>query len=234
MTVSIIIPAYNEAKRLPTTLTAISFWLPTASEFNLREIIVVDDGSADETAEVARSFAGCLPVKVIKLPANRGKGCAVRTGVLAATGDLILMYDADGATSLADLQKLVTEAKTNQVVIGSRLAGDHQIVQMSVFRRFVGLVFHWLCAPLLPQIKDASCGAKVFQLEAARAIFMAQKLDRFAFDIEILWLARRLGYSIKEVPVSWQAVLGSKVRVWRDAPEMFWSVMRLYGRHLLS
>ncbi len=234
MTVSIIIPAYNEAKRLPTTLTAISFWLPTAADFNLKEIIVVDDCSIDNTADLAQGFSGRLPIQVIKLPANCGKGCAVRTGILAATGDLILMYDADGATSLADLQKLVTEAKTNQVVIGSRLAGDNQIVQMSVFRRLVGLVFHWLCAPLLPRIKDASCGAKVFQREAAQAIFMAQKLDRFAFDIEILWLARRLGYSVKEVPVNWQAVPGSKVKVWRDAPEMFWSVLRLYGRQLLS
>lgn len=231
-TLSIIIPAYNEALRLPATLDKIKEFFSSPRDFVLKEVIVVDDGSRDETTLVAKNFTDLLPVKVITLLKNCGKGAAVRAGVKQANGDFVFIYDADAATPIGELTNFFTASQNNDIVIGSRVGGTGRLVVMTRWRRFVGWCFHTLCAPLLPGITDASCGAKLFSLASAQAIFNEQKLNRFAFDIEILWLARLLGYKVSEVAVEWQAIPGSKVSIARDSWEMFWAVMGLYFRQL--
>lgn len=232
-TVSIVIPAYNEEDRLPETLLKIkNYFAEDRGDFSLLEVIIVDDGSKDKTSEKAHGFEQKLPIVVITLPQNKGKGCAVRTGMLSAKGDFAFMYDADAATPIEELGKLFGAGKGGDVVIGSRVLGEKKEVIMTPFRRLVGLCFHFICSPLLPGIADASCGAKLFSKNAARQIFEKVTLDRFAFDIEALWLARRLGFKIVEIPVSWTAIPGSKVSVYRDSPEMFGSVMGILWRSL--
>ncbi len=228
--ISLIIPAYNEAKRLPLALNSLADFFAGA-QLNLQEVIIVDDGSSDETVAVASSFSEHLPIKVLRLDANYGKGYAVKRGVEAAVGELIIMYDADGATLPTSLTPLIEASADCPIVIGSRVLSKQ--VQISFWRRLVGFIFHLLCFPLIPGIKDASCGAKVFRYGVAQAIFKETRLKRFAFDIEVLWLARQKGYEIKELPVAWQERPGSKVKVGRDAPEMFLAILGLYFRALL-
>lgn len=233
-TVSIVIPAYNEEERLPLTLTKIAAYFSSSRPgFSLQEVIVVDDGSKDKTAEKAREFSSKLPMVVIISPKNRGKGNAVRTGMLAAKGDYVFMYDADAATPIEELARLLAKTDGADIVIGSRVGEEKEVV-MTFFRRFVGWCFHTLCAGLLPGIGDASCGAKLWSREAAQKTFADVKLERFAFDIESLWLALRNGFKIAEVPVTWTAVPGSKVNIYTDSPEMFWSVVGLYRRRALE
>ncbi len=231
MTLSVIIPAFNEEKRLPSTLAALA---AEKERLGIGEVIVVDDGSRDDTAQKAQHACADLPCTVIRLPENRGKGAAVREGMMRASGDLFLLYDADGATPAEDIADLLTRrAETGaDVVIGSRMLPGRSVVSMSAGRRIIGFLFHLLCLPLLPGIEDASCGCKLFTRDAARALFPRQRYERFAHDIEILLLARRNGYRIEEVPVSWRAVDGSKVRILRDGVEMFVRVMQLYARTL--
>lgn len=231
MSLSIVIPAYNEAKRLPETLERIqACFAGVAGDMALGEVIVVDDGSRDGTIAVAENFTGRLPMRVIALPTNRGKGAAVRTGMLAAAGDRVLFYDADGATPPEEILRLGAAMNSSgaDVAIGSRVNPDEEIVTMSAYRRFIGRVYHALCAPLVPGIHDTACGCKLFTAAASRDLFSRQSIDRFAFDVEILFLAHRLGYRIEEMRVAWTAVDGSKVRVVRDGLNMFRSVVGLY------
>jgi dolichyl-phosphate beta-glucosyltransferase len=132
-----------------------------------------------------------------------------------------------------DIKKIVSQIENADIVIGSRTARGAD-AKISLMRRIVGASFHLFCLPLLPEIKDASCGAKLFKINSAKKIFQMQKLDRFAFDIEILWLAKKLNYKIKEVGIEWREVPDSKVKVSRDAPEMFFSVLGIYKRNFLN
>lgn len=233
MNLSIVIPAYNEAKRLPQALKRLQQCfaaVPPELDLRLLEVIVVDDASSDGTKAVAEANAGGLPLRVIVQATNTGKGGAVRNGMLAAKGDRILFYDADGATppeEIFHLWQTMTETKAD-VVIGSRVNPDAEIVTMSTLRRLIGRTYHALCSPLVPGLNDTACGCKLFTAEATRELFSRQTIERFAFDIEILFLARRLGYRVEEVLVSWTAVAESKVRIVRDGLNMFWSVIGLY------
>ncbi len=233
--ISIVIPAYNEEERLPHTLISIAEYFKNEhNNFSLEEVIVVDDGSKDGTASVARSFSKILPIKVIVISPNKGKGNAVRIGSLSSKGDCVFMYDADGATPIEELERFIEYGNNADMVIGSRIAGQESKVVMAPFRRFMGWCFHIVCSGLLPGIEDASCGAKLFSKKVAQEVFSKQRLNRFAFDIEILWLAHNLGFTIKEIPVNWFAVPGSKVNVYRDGIEMFWSVVGLYRRQMFD
>jgi dolichyl-phosphate beta-glucosyltransferase len=230
-TISLIVPAYNEEKRLGNTLSLWQKFLAKEnSEFKIAEIIIIDDGSEDKTCQVAESFKSSLPIKIIKISPNKGKGGAVRTGIKEATSDFLYIYDADAAVLPEELNKLFCQTAECDIVVGSRMA-DGAKTNMSFGRRFVGLCFHIFCLPLLPKIKDASCGAKLLKNNVAKKIFELQKLDRFAFDIEILWLAEKLNYKIKEVGVMWTAIPGSKVKILRDAPEMFFSVLKIHFKN---
>jgi dolichyl-phosphate beta-glucosyltransferase len=233
-TISVIIPAYNEEKRLGKTLSKWQEFLRTAIlNYEIKEIIIVDDGSEDKTAEIAESFKKQLPIKIIKISQNHGKGNAVRNGVAASAGDLIFIYDADAAALPGELNKLFFQVNGVDIVIGSRIALGAKI-NMSLLRRLAGMCFHLLCRPLVPGIKDASCGAKLFKNSSAKKIFKLQKINRFAYDIEILWLAKKLNYKIKEVGISWREVPGSKVNILRDGFEMLFSVLYLYKRQLFG
>jgi len=212
--ISIVIPAYNEEKRLPATLDKIREYLQ-ASRWDFAEIVVVDDGSRDGTVRVARQ-AG---VRVIGNPGNRGKGYAVKHGMLEARGEHVLYTDADLSSPIGELEKLWDAAARAgaQVAIGSRavdrsLVGVHQPRARELVGRLFNLVMRMVTG--LP-FRDTQCGFKLFEARAAREIFPRQRLDGFGFDVEVLFIARRLGYRALEVPVRWDNVLGTKVSMWR-------------------
>jgi dolichyl-phosphate beta-glucosyltransferase len=238
MKLSIVIPAYNEQDRLPETLSRLEsfFCGGERAELHVHEVIVVDDGSTDATSAVVSSWPGTLPLRLIRFEKNRGKGAAAKAGMVAADGDCCLLYDADAATPTSEIPKLVEQLRRHgaDLVIGSRVRGRQEnLVTMQRHRRWIGSIYHWLCSALIPGIDDAACGAKLFTRDAARDLFSRQRIDRFAFDIEILSLAMRLGYTIRETPVRWTAVPGSKVSLVRDSVNMSWCVLKLYARHLL-
>jgi dolichyl-phosphate beta-glucosyltransferase len=212
--ISIIIPAYNEEKRLPATLEKVRAYL-AAGDWEFSEIVVVNDGSHDATADIARS-AGA---RVLENPGNRGKGYTVRHGMLEARGDWALLTDADLSTPIEELEKLwrAVQNEHSQAAIGSRaldrsLIGVHQ----PAFREFMGRVFN-LCMGMITGLRfhDTQCGFKLFQTAAAREIFGRQRLEGFGFDVEVLFIAGRLGYRVLEIPVRWNDVAGTTVSLRR-------------------
>jgi dolichyl-phosphate beta-glucosyltransferase len=208
---SIVIPAYNEARRLPETLARVHRWLGSTT---LRtEIVVVDDGSTDRTAEAARA-AGGEGIKVLRHEPNRGKGYAVRRGMLAATGERRLMTDADLSTPIEELPRLMRELDHGaEVAVGSRaVAGARIEVHQPFYREALGRIFNRVVRLLLlPGLKDTQCGFKLFTDRAAEEAFGACRLDGFSFDVEALFIARRRGRRIAEVPVVWRNDEASRV-----------------------
>jgi glycosyltransferase involved in cell wall biosynthesis len=212
--ISIIIPAYNEAKRLPGTMKKVLEYLGR-SAWDFAEIVVVDDGSRDGTARAARA-AGA---RVLENPGNRGKGYTVRHGMLEAKGEWALFTDADLSSPIEELEKLWSAAgrEQAQVAIGSRaldrsLVGVHQPFFRETMGRFFNLAMRAITG--LP-FKDTQCGFKLFETRAAREIFGRQRREGFGFDVEVLYIARRLGCRAVEVPVRWDDVEGTKVSLWR-------------------
>jgi dolichyl-phosphate beta-glucosyltransferase len=215
LTLSIVIPAYNEERRLPSTLDTVFAWLD-ASPYRDTEVLVVDDGSTDSTAPLVEARAlHESRLRLVRNPGNRGKGYAVRHGMLAAQGDWILFSDADLSAPIAELPKLLAaaQAKNSAVVIGSRaldrsLIGVHQ----SQWRELSGVFFNRLMRLItgLP-FADTQCGFKLFRRDAALRIFPRQRLDGFSFDVEDLFIAQSLGIATSEIPVRWNNVEGTKV-----------------------
>ena len=213
--ISIVIPAYNEEKRLPSTLDRIIRYLDQA-RFSFAEILVVDDGSSDGTAAQTMSFARRHPsVRLLRNPGNRGKGYSVRHGMLEAAGDWALFTDADLSSPIEELEKLMAAVESTgaPIAFGSRaidrsLVGVHQ----PLFREYAGRFFN-LVMRLVTGLAfhDTQCGFKLFQREAARQVFSRQKLERFGFDVEVLFVAGLLKLRAVEVPVHWNDVAGSKV-----------------------
>lgn len=207
--ISIIIPAFNEEKRLPSTLEAVRRHLDIGG-WEFSEIVVVDDGSTDGTVGVARA-AGA---RVVEDPGNRGKGYAVRHGMLEAGGAWLLFSDADLSSPISELAKLWEAAAAGaRVAIGSRalnrsLIGVHQPWYRETMGRFFNLAMRIVTG--LP-FHDTQCGFKLFEAEAARRIFRLQRLEGFGFDVEALFIAQRLGYQVAEVPVKWNDVAGTTV-----------------------
>jgi glycosyltransferase involved in cell wall biosynthesis len=212
---SIIVPAYNEEARLPDTLRRIEDYVAT-SGWSFHEILVVDDGSSDGTLAEATAFAAQNPcIRVLRNPGNRGKGYSVRHGMMEAKGEWCLFTDADLSAPVQELEKLwsAVERERADVAIGSRaldrsLIGIHQ----PGFRETAGKVFNLIMrvATGLP-FADTQCGFKLFRRDAAQKIFSRQLLDRFGFDVEVLFIARKCGYKTVEVPVRWNHAEGSKV-----------------------
>ena len=223
---SIVIPAYNEAARLGKTLRAVVDYLrqnrPDA------EVIVVDDGSSDETADLARQVfqdsAGDLRTSVISYKSNLGKGRAVRLGLLAARGDVALFSDADLSTPIAEEPKLVEPIVNGQcdVAFGSRaldrsLIGVHQSWRREQGGRVFNLVVR--VATGLP-FWDTQCGFKAFRMSVCRPLIEAATIDRFGFDVELLYLAFRAGLNLREIPVRWDHNEGSKITLFTDSFKM--------------
>ena len=202
---SVIIPAYNEAKRLPLTLIDIDKHLDE-QEYSY-EIVVVNDGSTDHTAEITRRFMPLITnLRLIDNEENKGKGAVVRQGMLEAKGLWRLFMDADNSTSIVEFNKMIPYFKSGyDVVIGSRaVKGSRSIPPQSVFRRFLGRIGNLIIQLfLLPGISDSQCGFKCFSEDSARRIFSLIKIDSWGFDGESLAIAKALGYKIKELPVFW-------------------------------
>jgi dolichyl-phosphate beta-glucosyltransferase len=212
---SVIIPAYNEEKRLPRTLREINDYL-SRQNFDY-EIIVVSDGSTDRTCEVVESLKSEIQkLKIICEKINRGKGYGVKIGMLNAKGKFRLFTDADNSTPISEIEKFWPEfEKGADVVIASRdLKGAILDPPQTLFRRFVGEVFKYLRKIIvgLWEIEDTQCGFKCFKGEVAEKIFPKCKIERFAFDPEVLLIAKKMGFKIKEVPVYWKNDLQSKVK----------------------
>lgn len=226
---SVVVPAYDEEKRLPPYLESILAYL--ASTTLSYEIIVVDDGSSDATASVVQRYLETNPaVKLLRLPQNRGKGFAVRSGMLQASGALRLFTDADGATPITELESLLQAVSSGgDVAIGSRVVSDgRHTVRAHLHRRVMGYVFRSLVnSLLLSRIRDTQCGFKLFTARAANHAFALQRIDDFGFDVEILFILSRNGYRVAEVPVNWNDQKGSKVRLLRDSVRMFLDILKV-------
>lgn len=229
---SIVIPAFNEEERLGPSLAAIRAWL--AGKPFAAEIIVVDDGSSDRTSAVARDGLAGLPAfRIIRLETNGGKGHAVRTGVLASSGDIVMFTDADLATPIEELDKFLPRlAEGSDVVIGSRaIPGSDIRVRQARPRQAMGRFFNRLVRRfILKDFRDTQCGFKAFRRPAALDLFTRLMTSGFAFDVEVLVLARRLGYRIVEVPVVWRHSPPSRVRIVRSSWQMLkelWRIRRL-------
>ena len=229
---SVVVPAFNEAVRLPPYLEQVVAFFDGRGE--PYEVIVVDDGSTDATSATVEAAGRDHPtVQLLRLPVNRGKGAAVRAGMLAAQGDQRLFTDADGATSIEELTRFEPAlAAGADVVIGSRALADPAVsVRALAHRKLAGLVFNIVVAHSgLDGIADSQCGFKCFRASVAEDLFGALKTRGFAFDVELLLRARQRGYRIVEVAINWADQPGSKVTVLRHGPGMLWQVMRARWR----
>jgi dolichyl-phosphate beta-glucosyltransferase len=230
---SLVIPAYNEAARLPATLQRACAYLD--AQFSSSEIIVVDDGSSDETTRVAEAtLAGRPRARVLTFPENRGKGAAVRAGMLASSGGDVLFSDADFSTPIEEESRLRAALDVGaDIAIGSRAEAESRITQrQGILRESMGRTFNVLIRLLgLSRFRDTQCGFKMFRREAAQEIFPETRLNRFAFDVEILFLAERLGFRIAAVPVEWRDDPASRVHMIRDSARMILEVLRIRCRY---
>jgi len=236
MKLSVIIPAYNEAKRLPSTLHDAHAWLSKhlSNDF---EIIVVDDGSSDGTCQHVRKLITTKPeLSLIKQPENKGKGAAVRCGMLAAKGDIHVFMDADHSTHIREINGVLAsmaQYPKGEVVIASRQHPNSDISQhQSWLREHMGKSFNLLMRLATGiDIPDTQCGFKAFTARASKQIFSKQKLDGFSFDVEILFLATCMNYQIAEIPVKWINEPNSKVRMLIDPLKMFIDILKIRYLH---
>jgi len=226
---SVVIPAYNEAARLPATLRDLRAFLDR--DGRRAEVIVVDDGSTDDTSQVVRRWeAEDNRIRLIRLPQNRGKGYAVRTGVVNAAGRLVLFADADGATPFDELTRLESQLSTGaRVAIGSRAIPNRTTrVEARLYRRIAGRMFHAVVRLYaIRGFVDTQCGFKLFDAPVAHDLFSRMRMTGYSFDVEVLLMALRAGYKVAEVPVNWVHQPGSKVRVVRDGLRMAIDVLRI-------
>ncbi|MBU2541562.1 MAG: glycosyltransferase family 2 protein [Candidatus Omnitrophica bacterium] len=227
--ISIVIPAKNEAKRLPRFLMAVFDYCNKSSK--KYEIIVVDDGSTDETYEEALELKKLyLSLQVPSLKRNRGKGFAVKYGILRARGDIVLFIDADGSTLPDEIESNIRYFQEGyDIIIGSRnIKGKKQLIKARIHRRLMGKIFNFCVHRfLLKEIGDTQCGFKMFRQEIIKPLFSQVKIYGFGFDMEVLYLANKLGYKIKEVPIRWRHVRGSKVNVLTDSLRMFFNIFQI-------
>ena len=219
---SVVIPAYNEARRLPQTLTTLNDYL--GSRPYTWEVIVADDGSEDDTPAIVRDFGRTHPGFDVHTYLHRGKGAAVKQGMLAAHGEFRFLCDADLSMPIELLGRLLPpDAPDADIVIGSREAPGARRIGEPHGRRLMGRVFNVFTRLLAtPGIADTQCGFKIFTEPAAEGLFPAQTLDGFAFDAEILFLARKRNFTTAEVGIDWHYRAESKVRPFRDG----WRTLR--------
>lgn len=238
---SVIIPTYNEESRLPKTLECVAAYLNART--SRAEIIVVDDGSSDSTAELVKDYQKKYPaLRLVSNGRNRGKGFSVRHGILEARGEIALFTDADLSTPIEEADKLLAAIQEQgyDASVGSRAVNRNLIdVHQSAIREQAGIFFNRLVRWILGiEFSDTQCGFKAFRRERAQILFDQQRIERFGFDPEILFLAKRHGLRVAEVPVRWSHDAGTKVNVAADGMRMFldllvirWNAIRgLYSR----
>lgn len=226
---SFIIPAYNESERIQESLEKINEFF--SNQDYTSEIIVVDDGSSDNTIDVVKNNSF---VKIISQGKNKGKGAAVRRGMLGAAGEIRLFSDADLSTPVYETNKLINEIKNGtDVCIGSRALDYSSIKKHQPFyREFMGKFFNRIVQTLVIKgIQDTQCGFKAFKEKAAIDIFNDAQIDGFGFDVEILYLANMKGYSVKEVSVEWYNDERSKINPITDSAKMFQEVLKVRRLH---
>lgn len=228
---SIVIPAYNEAGRLPTTLEKIARYADAHTE--VLEIVIVDDGSRDSTASVVRDAAKRDPrIRLVSYALNAGKGYAIRRGIIETRGDLVLISDADLSTPIEEIEKLTAALQQHDIAIGSRGVDESTVKQRQRwYRQKMGKVFNRIMRSVtgLPYI-DTQCGFKLMSRSVAREIFGQATVDRFAFDVEMLMLAHQRGFTVAEVPVLWFNSSDSRVHIVRDSMRMLRDVLALRWR----
>lgn len=219
---SIVIPAYNEAARIPATLKAVVECIRQKGWS--AEVIVVDDGSLDATAEVVRNFAAAAPeVRLMQNPGNRGKGYSVRSGMLQAFGEVVMFTDADLSAPMEEAQGLFDAiANGADIAIGSRwLETKRQTIRQPLYRQFFGRCFNAVTRLVMGlRFADTQCGFKAFTRAAAQTVFQLQTIERWGFDPEILFIALKRGYRVQEVPVSWAHDERSRVSYLKDGIKM--------------
>ena len=229
--VSIIIPAYNEAHRLEASITALDKYLGSVQWSH--ELILVVEKSSDDTLELAQRLArGVRGMNVTGHDAQRGKGCAVRAGMLRARGEIAFFMDADLSTPLQEMERFIarySESPRVDVLVGNRQHARSEILMQQHFlRRKMGQTFNAILRVIAGiRLADTQCGFKAFRRAAREAIFPLQKLDGFAFDVEVLLLAERLGFVTEDMPVQWCNAEGSKVRIIRDSWRMLLDAIRV-------
>ncbi len=224
-TLSIVIPVYNEEKRLSITFKELKKDSLFLYGFRIKEVIFVDDGSCDSTKRIVHSVKAELEkktkasVKLISYKQNRGKGYAVKRGMLAATSDYALLMDADISTPLSELRKFNRLSSNFDVVIGTRKNGKSTVkVAQPIYRQLLGRVFTLLSQIILNTwVTDFTCGFKLFNRESRERIFSRTRIDRWGYDSEVIFLASKLGYSMTEKAVVWRNKEGSRVSVVKDA-----------------
>ncbi|HXO67082.1 MAG TPA: dolichyl-phosphate beta-glucosyltransferase [Candidatus Dormibacteraeota bacterium] len=229
---SVVIPAYNEESRLASTVDRVLEYLRQGARSY--ELIVVDDGSRDGTAGTVDAMnASGAAILLVRHPVNLGKGAAVRTGVLASKGDVVLFTDADLSTPITDADPLLRALLEGaDVAIGSR-ALDRRLVEVHqpVYRETMGRIFNlFVRAILLPGLHDTQCGFKAFRGDIGRSLFLAMESRGFEFDPEVLYRARRQGLVIREIPVHWRNSPDTRVRALKDSARMFSALFRIRRR----
>jgi glycosyltransferase involved in cell wall biosynthesis len=226
-TYSIVIPAYNEGERITAALDQVLAWI--GEQRWSAELVVVNDGSRDNTAAIIARYAAAHPqVRLIENPGNHGKGYSVRNGMTHARGDLLLFTDADLSSPISEAPKLFDAlAAGADVAIGSRwLRSELQTERQPFYRQLFGRVFNLFLRMMLGiQFKDTQCGFKAFRRSAADAIFPRQRIERWGFDAEILFLARRFGFKSIEIGVAWGHDERTKISYFRDGMRMVWEVL---------
>lgn len=229
MTYSFIVPAYNESSRIRPTLNEMLRY--TAEQNWDAEILVVDDGSRDDTAEVIREYARAhSQIRLLQNPGNRGKGFSVRNGMLHARGDICLFTDADLSSPISEAPKLFEAIRSGvDIAIGSRwLRAELQTERQPLYRQAFGRIFNLVLRLFLGlTFKDTQCGFKAFRRAAAQRVFPLQKIERWGFDPEILYIARRMGLKVAEVPVLWAHSEGTRLHPFRDGMRMFVDVLHI-------
>ncbi len=226
---SVIVPAYNEQDRLGPQLGSVLDYLD--KNFPNYELIIVDDGSKDQTAKsVAEAIKTEKRSKLISYSPNRGKGFAVRTGVLASHGENVLFMDADLSTPLSEIPRILELLENADIVIGSRGRENDKVTKKApLFRQLASRIFDQIKYLLvgLRRFKDTQCGFKAFKGDVARNLFSKCQIDRFMFDAEVLYLAEKSNLKILEMPVSWADMPGSTVRFWEGIYYMFRDLWRI-------
>lgn len=234
VTYSVIIPAYNEAERIGPTLERALAYFADHPELGV-EVLIVDDGSADGTAALIETWqAKSKYIRLLSHEKNMGKGWAVRTGMLAATGEYVLFMDADGSTDISNIEKLRDGLRGGaDMAIGSRDVAGSEIRKHQPFvRETMGKAFSFLARVLaIPEVADTTCGFKLFKKSVVEPLFGRQTVGGWAFDVEILYLATKMGYEVAEVPVDWTDSPNSRVSLARVVLPTLLDLLRIRFIH---